>query len=188
MESRQEDGMDVIIVVTVAVGILVAQWAVISLVALGALRKLVLEKLRGMVGPMRRFLSEVGDMLEVARGYGVTAERVREVRGTLEKVGRWMVEIEGLGIERVDVRELEASWRKCLGEYHVLVQEVTSLPVVVDGWLAREREAEVCERRAEEAAWEYNSAAQEYERRRSAGPTVLLAKILGYSALPMWGK
>jgi len=118
--------MDFWIAISGAVLVLAAQWAVISLAALGSLRRSVQGAFRGLAGPMRRYLEESADAAEKARGFGLNPQIWRRHKEAGETLGRFLDALAQEPMEKIDLDGFRNAWASCTRGNQAVNQAVSN--------------------------------------------------------------
>ena len=166
--------------------VLVAQWALISLVALGSLRRRVQAALRELDGPMRHYLEDAATAVETARGFGTEVQVLRRQREAREQLEVFLGALASGPMEQLDLEEFRKAWSNCLRSNQAVNHAVLGLPCVVEGWVGQQGDLETRSNRVSKALDDYNRAVQEYEYRWHKGATSLAARWFGYGRLEEW--
>jgi len=183
---EQEIGMEFWIAILGAVAVLFAQWALISLVALGALRRRAQIALRDIDAPMRHYLEEGADAAERARGFGVDTHVLRREKDARERLERELGVLAGSPMEAVDLDALRLSWGDCIRANQAVNHTVLGLPCVVEGWAGIKGDLEIRSERVTNAIEDYNLSVSEYGTRWSKGATSVAGRWFGYRPLEKW--
>ncbi|MEY5025935.1 MAG: hypothetical protein RLZZ244_1463 [Verrucomicrobiota bacterium] len=167
-------------------GILGAQWALITLIALGALRRKAGAALGQIGGPIGRWLEEARQLAELARGSGISEGEVapflaacRELRAAADAAGERVWETEW-------VARLRAAWEQGGRELGVLEERVAASALLVEGWIPSLVAVRECEASVWRTVGVYGGEVEAYARRRSAWGAGILAGVFGYGPLVDW--
>lgn len=165
-----------------ALGVLWMQWVVISMAALGALRRRVQEAFAEIAGPMRRFSEEAVGSGEIARGFGVDAGPLRKLQESRVALDSVLARMTAKTPDAVRVHECLEAWAQMVAATELVNVLVAQLSGVVEGWAALQVELAVCRGRVEQAGLRYNEAVGNYEGRRCVAGMPWVARKFGFVA------
>lgn len=178
--------MEFWILFLVALGVLWAQWAVLSLVALGALRRRASEALQEVGAPLGRWLGEVGELARMAREGGVGEPRLAEVHEAVKGVQEAWASVAPRALDAGSLRRAVDARDRLEEALQALDLSVGGLPGVIEGWFAAQTALEGSQRAVATAIGRYNTQAGEYQARRERGMTRVVAFVFGYCPVDEW--
>lgn len=166
-----------------AAGVLWVQWVVISVAALGALRRRARETYGGIGGAMGRFLDESLEAGEMARGFGVDPSVMRDLqqrRLDLEKV---FATLHPNTTEAAVFEQCSGAWDRMLMANEAVNLAVGRLSGVLEGWAGTQSDLAACRDRVGQAVRVYNEAVGNYESRRCVRGMPWAARRFGFGAI-----
>ena len=178
--------MEFWILFLVALGVLWAQWAVISLVALGALRRKASEALEEVGAPLGRWWVEVVELARMAREGGVGEERWEAVHEAVNRLQEAWAALAPRALDAVSLRRVVDARERLMEALQALDFAVSGMPGVIEGWFAAQTALERVQHSVEAALERYNARVSEYRARRDRGMMRAVAFAFGYRAVEEW--
>jgi hypothetical protein len=183
LDQEQERGMQFWILFLGAAGVLWVQWVVISVAALGALRRRAQETYGGIGGAMGRFLDESLEAGEMARGFGVDSSVLRDLQQSRLDLEKAFSTLHPNTMELDVFAQCSGAWDRMLMANEVVNLAVGRLPGVLEGWGGTQSALAAWRDRVGQAVGVYNEAVQNYESRRCLRGMPWAARRFGFGAI-----